>query len=184
MVITYVLFLFRKQELLVELNKNKIANAINKQENNNNNSNGVNNTDTKNLALSDNLAEKFEEYLDKNQCTQPNVHNPFMNPLPFDNRHRNPACNLLNNPLKQAEVEVAFDTGRYRDVNDIFNKNNAKRQFVTLPNTTYPNNQGGFANWLYKTPPTCKEGNGAQCVANNYDPVNMRMGAGGSAVVT
>ena len=28
------------------------------------------------------------------------------------------------------------------------------------------NNQGLFANWLYGTPTTCKEGNGLQCAAN------------------
>ena len=25
-----------------------------------------------------------------------------------------------------------------------------------------------FARWLYGTPPTCKEGNGVQCAANQY----------------
>ena len=29
-----------------------------------------------------------------------------------------------------------------------------------------------FGEWLYKTPPTCKEGNGNQCVANNPERLN------------
>ena len=37
--------------------------------------------------------------------------------------------------------------------------------------TTIPNEQTKFADWLYNTPDTCKEGNGAQCVANNYSPL-------------
>ena len=47
-----------------------------------------------------------------------------------------------------------------------------KENFYTTPNTTIPNNQGDFANWLYKTPKTCKEGNGNQCVANNMEKLN------------
>ena len=31
-----------------------------------------------------------------------------------------------------------------------------------------PNDQGNFAKWLYGTMPTCKEGNGLQCAANQY----------------
>ena len=56
----------------------------------------------------------------------------------------------------------------YKDVSDIFSKNNSQRQFYTTPVTTIPNDQGSFADWLYKTPPTCKENNGNQCVANNF----------------
>ena len=53
-------------------------------------------------------------------------------------------------------------------IRNIFSKNNSQRQFYTTPVTTIPNDQKSFANWLYKTPPTCKENNGNQCVANNY----------------
>ena len=37
---------------------------------------------------------------------------------------------------------------------------------------TIPNNQVDFANWLYMTPKTCKEGNGNQCVGNNRERLN------------
>ena len=52
---------------------------------------------------------------------------------------------------------------------DIFNKNITQRQFYTMPVTTIPNEQTKFANWLYATPPTCKEGNGDQCVKYNLE---------------
>lgn len=178
MLVTYTLYLFREQELkatpipnsTVNTNINKSANTINGIQFNNN-------------KLDKDLLDKFEGYLDEVKYTQPDTENPFMNPLPFDSRTRPPASNTLNNSIKATEVEVAFDYGNYRDVNDIFNKNNGKRQFFTMPSTTYPNNQGAFANWLYKTPPTCKEGNGDQCVANYYTPLNrslMTPGVGSS----
>jgi hypothetical protein len=43
-----------------------------------------------------------------------------------------------------------------------------------MPSTTIPNDQTAFAKWLYLSPPTCKEGNGAQCVANNYERLEGR----------
>ena len=35
-----------------------------------------------------------------------------------------------------------------------------------MPNTEAMNKQTEFAKWCYATPPTCKEGNGLQCAAN------------------
>lgn len=174
MILTYILYLFRQETLKKQINDKKIRQSIiNKK-------NGVVNAKDEFEELDDELLEKFEDYLEKKQCTQPNIHNPFGNPMPFDDRKRKPACNTLRNPLMKQVVEVAFDEGVLRDVNDIFDKNNAKRQFNTLPATSYPHDQTSFANWLYKRPPTCKEGNGAQCVANNFTPVNMRFrGVGG-----
>lgn len=164
MLVTYTLYLFREQEFKTQLNTTPTKHHT--QNNNKSLLNGF---------VDSTLIDKFEGYLDDVKYTQPDNDNPFMNPLPFDNRKRKPATNTLNNKVKQSEVEVLFDYGNYRDVNDIFDKNNSKRQFFTMPWTTYPNDQGGFANWLYKTPPTCKEGNGAQCVANYYTPLNRNL---------
>ena len=47
-----------------------------------------------------------------------------------------------------------------------FGKNNSQRQFYTVPGKTNPNDLESYKNWLYSTPPTCKEGNGLQCAAN------------------
>ena len=120
------------------------------------------------------IERKFKNYeVDENgDCVNPNIENPFMNAMPYDDRSRKPACNVQTNPLKRTEVDVLYDQGTYRDANNVFDRNTGKRQFFTMPWTTYPNDQGGFANWLYKRPPTCKEGNGAQCVANQYTPLS------------
>ena len=52
----------------------------------------------------------------------------------------------------------------YRDVKDIFGKNNSQRQFYTVPGNQVPNDQGAFAQWCYGMPKTCKEGNPLACL--------------------
>ena len=105
---------------------------------------------------------------------KPDTNNPFMNPLLTD---------YLTQPNREAEnknpdsipeavasaTDDAFHYNLYRDVSDVYDRMNSQRQFYQVPNTTIPNDQTAFAEWLYKTPPTCKEGNGLQCVANNFD---------------
>ena len=102
-------------------------------------------------------------------CHVPTRHNPFMNPGILDyntNNFSEPACDSYNNKGIQREIEKQFNQDLYRDANDIFGKNNSQRQFFSVPSRGVPNDQGGFAKWLYATPPTCKEGNGLQCGAN------------------
>jgi hypothetical protein len=117
---------------------------------------------------------RFEQFIDMNRCVKPTIENPFMNALNFDPRNRKPACQV-NSPQKMSEIEQLFNTGLYRSASDIFGKNNSQREFYVMPVTTFPNDQEGFAKWLYGTPPTCKEGNGAQCVANIMDTFNRRL---------
>ena len=113
---------------------------------------------------------KFAGYLNSSgKCVEPSTDNPFMNAMPFDNRLRPVGCTTIGNPAREIDVEMKYDVGRYRDANDIWNSDGGRRQFFTMPWTSYPNDQGSFANWLYKTPTTCKEGNGAQCVGNIHD---------------
>lgn len=91
------------------------------------------------------------------QCVSPTRMNPFMNIL-FnewtDNPNRAPACEYKG---IDDDIEQNFSFNLYRDVDDIFNKNNSQRQFYTTPITTIPNDQGSFAKWLYEVPSTCKE---------------------------
>jgi hypothetical protein len=118
--------------------------------------------------------EDFMSNYDSNKnYILPTMDNPFMN-VQYDDYIKNPdreAISKLNNyknPNLEKLIEEKFNYNLYKDVSDIFSKNNSQRQFYTTPVTTIPNDQKSFANWLYKTPPTCKENNGNQCVANNY----------------
>ena len=40
-----------------------------------------------------------------------------------------------------------------------------KDNFIQIPGNRVPNDQGSFAQWLYGTPPTCKEGNQIACLS-------------------
>ena len=115
----------------------------------------------------------ISNYDSKKNYILPTIDNPFMN-VQFDDYIKNPqreAISKLNNyknPNLNKLIDQKFNYNLYKDVSDIFDKNNSQRQFYTTPVTTIPNDQESFAKWLYKTPPTCKENNGNQCVANNF----------------
>lgn len=91
------------------------------------------------------------------ECIPPTLNNPFMNVLQneyVDNPTRPAACEYED---VKDELESNFHYNLYQDLGDnIWEKNNSQRQFFTMPYTTIPNNQGDFANWLYKTADCCK----------------------------
>lgn len=111
-----------------------------------------------------------KEYAKK--CALPTQDNPFMNFLVTDKRDKKAACKTYNDPKIKKIVEAKFTNKLYRDINSVYNNENSQREFYTMPNTEAANRQKEFGEWLYKTPPTCKEGNGNQCVANNSDRLN------------
>ena len=110
---------------------------------------------------------KVDNYLE--DCILPSDENPFMNVLLTDKRDRKPACKTKK--IKKL-VDNKFSQGLYKDINSVYDRENSQREYYTMPSTTIPNNQGDFANWLYMTPKTCKEGNGNQCVGNNRERLN------------
>ena len=108
------------------------------------------------------------------ECRIPTKDNPFMNPMIKDFSSDNPeqlkSCPSYNNIGIQKRVDELFNEDLYRDVNDIYSKNNSQRQFYTVPGNKVPNDQGSFAQWLYGTPETCKEGNNIACLSANGRP--------------
>lgn len=112
--------------------------------------------------------DRIGPLLEPQTCVPPTRDNPFMNPTLVDLAdfpNRPPACPVTHSDVKR-RMEKHHDHNLYRDVGDVFGRTTASRQFYTVPNTQIPNDQTAFAEWCYKTPPTCKEGNGAQCYAN------------------
>lgn len=99
--------------------------------------------------------------------TAPIANNPFMNVLVDEIKY---------NPTKPAAVSISgvevatgldefFRTEFTRDPTDVFGRSQSQRQFVTMPATTIPNDQGSYQNWLYKIPgKTCKEGGRDACL--------------------
>lgn len=101
-------------------------------------------------------------------CRIPTKNNPFMNPALVDygsGISKPKSCPSYNNVGVQKRIDDIFNEDLYRDVTDVFGKSNSQRQFYTVPGSQVPNDQGSFAQWLYGTPPTCKEGNRVACLS-------------------
>ena len=86
-------------------------------------------------------------------CTNSTKNNPFSNALPGDHMDRHAACPYDFNKL---EVNSNFDEGLYKSDWDVYSKANSQRQYYSMPNTSIPNDQVAFANWLYGTDDNCK----------------------------
>jgi hypothetical protein len=108
--------------------------------------------------------EKFD--ILKEECDLPSKDNPFMNTLihELNDGPKKTNCDIEDEDIKE-DIEQHFNYNLYKDVNDIYNKNNSQRQFYTVPETTEYGVKHGdsvkFAKWLYVIPkPTCKEHTG------------------------
>jgi len=117
----------------------------------------------------------------------PTKNNPFMNVLVTDykdNPHRDSEISkhvYFDNDEERGKIQKSikqnFKNNLYKDVSDVFGRMNSERQFYTTPITTIPNDQGGFASWLYGRPKTCKENSGEQCYKNiSFKPQSDIMG--------
>lgn len=92
----------------------------------------------------------------KKTCKKPTVNNPFMNDtfddLQTDNQPQ--PSNIDDDDIKD-NINKLFNDGLYRDVSDLFERENSQRQFYTVPHM-HPPDQSAFANWLYKNTAICK----------------------------
>jgi len=116
-----------------------------------------------------NNTEKFFKDYDKisngevledngNICVKPTVDNPFMNFNQItDSRFRPEACKSYDNKEIKKDIEKKFNYNLYRDVGDLYGKNNSQREFITMPVTTAIPDQTAFSKYLYSTGPTAKE---------------------------
>jgi hypothetical protein len=99
--------------------------------------------------------------------TPPKARNLFMNVLLDEIKYNpgRPEAAPVDNPTVKQTMDDYFRVQWYSDPTDVFGKNQGQRQFVTQPSTTVPNDQGSFADWLYKIPgKTCKEGGREACL--------------------
>lgn len=106
-------------------------------------------------------------------CQYPKDSNPFMNVLIneyVENPERKEACDIDNVHVKDL-IDDKYYSDTYRDIGDVFDRKSSFRNFYTMPNTTIPNNQEDYAQWLYGiNEKTLKEGNGDrnQLFAKHY----------------
>ena len=114
----------------------------------------VNEDEIKMLSYLDDKKKKLEN----GDETEPTTNNPFMNiNLITDKRDKPKAVDYYDNKEIKKDVTNRFNFNLYRDVSDLYNKNNSQREYYTMPSTTIPNEQTSFAKWCYRSPPTCKE---------------------------
>lgn len=117
------------------------------------------------------LKENDIDIVDDKVCTRSTVENPFMNPSIVDIQYkpdRPEACNLSANKDVKKLVDDNFSQRVFKDSKDIWGKDYASREFYTMPSTTIPNKQTEFAEWLYGSGATCKEGNPQECLLHAY----------------
>ena len=111
----------------------------------------------------------IENENNKSKYTSSTKNNPFMNVLlnELSEGERKPANYCDKN------IEDNFSNNIYSDIEDIFNRKTASRQFYTNPVTTSVNDQTNFAKFLYNKP-SCKNGDKEQCVRNINNRHNLR----------
>jgi hypothetical protein len=100
--------------------------------------------------------------------TIPSARNPFMNVLLDEIKYNpgRPDAAPINMPAVKQTLNDYFRVQWFSDPTDVFGRNQSQRQFVTQPSTTVPNDQGAFADWLYRIPgKTCKEGGRDACLS-------------------
>ena len=155
--------------------------------NDNGNSNGKGNGNGKGNDNKQKVTEGFANarlYKElKSEFTNPKENNPMMNVLlpeiSYDPKRSEaaPSYNVevekdLNNKTKDYVVDTTFsDESKkqreyirrklFSDLGDNFNFDVSMRNFYTNPNTTIPNDQGGFANFCFGDMISAKEGNDA-----------------------
>jgi hypothetical protein len=124
------------------------------------------------------LKEEDVDVIDNTICKRTTVDNPFMNPTVDEYGTKTNyefACPITNEKVYN-KMDTNFHERLFQDCGDIYGKMASQRQFYTVPNTSIPNDQEGFAKWLYSTPPTCKEGNGFACMSQSFDDAQRRTG--------
>jgi hypothetical protein len=100
-----------------------------------------------------------QNQLDKQEKgRKPTVENPFNN-IVFsdytDSLNMAEPCNIDDKDVK--EMQNLYNSTIFRNIDDVWERENSQRIFYTMPIKTVPNDQTNFANWLYKTGPSCKE---------------------------
>jgi len=99
-------------------------------------------------------------------CQLPTPSNPFMNVLISDytdNPNRPPACSYNDEQANESK-EKYFNYNLYKDVEDVWDRRNSQREFVTMPGTTIPNDRDSFMKWCWKTTYVCKDGDLNYCL--------------------
>jgi len=129
--------------------------------------------------LKEGLTNDYEDYVAVQQGTHtvPTLHNPMMNVLLTeikDNPTRKSALQIdeqteavINDKVKTKVLQSVGDPRIFRGIDNEVNFENSMRNFYTTANTSIPNDQKGFSDFLYGDMISAKEGNTAALLRNN-----------------
>ena len=121
----------------------------------------------------ENLIQKelFQGGEENTNRIEASVNNPFSNPdLIAGDKTLEAPLPSWNSEERKEKIESDFNYGLYRDVSDIYGRENSQRQYYTVPSAQIPNNQTSFAKFLYGTEKTCKEST-EYCVTNTFNGI-------------
>ena len=110
---------------------------------------------TQPIGLTYKMNDKFVD----STCRKPTADNPYANIVfsdYLDAGNVASPCNVDDEELPKKSLEL-YNSTIFRNVDDVFERENSQRLFYTLPVNTIPNKQTEFARWLYDTGPRCKE---------------------------
>jgi hypothetical protein len=111
--------------------------------------------------------------------TKPTPKNPFMNVLLPEIKYnpKRPAGAPAFNPVVEKEINtsagnVGPDPRLFLDLGDTLSFEQSMQRFYTTANSRVENDQNAFAQFCYGDMPSCKEGDGLQCVKDNPRWIN------------
>ena len=120
--------------------------------------------------------ELQEDPASRRLCTRPTLDNPYMNVLVSDYQRfpeRPGACDITRKAVRDRADDLSSHD-LYVDSDDIYGRRANSAPFYTNAATTIPNDQAGFARWLYQPAPagrgTCREGDGDACLQKVFWP--------------
>ena len=115
----------------------------------------------------------------KTRFTKPTKNNPLMNVLLPEikyNPNRKAGAPSFNPSVEEKINESAGNVGPdprlFLDLGDSINFEQSMQRFYTTANSRVANDQTAFAKFCYGDMPSCKEGDGLQCVKDNHRWIN------------
>jgi hypothetical protein len=93
------------------------------------------------------------------QCSSSTSDNPYSNATVgalLGDEGRAPACSY-DSPGVAKEIRKNFNQGLFRNLDDVYEKENSQRQFYTMPSTTSAPDTISFGQFLFGNKATCKE---------------------------
>lgn len=119
-----------------------------------------NNPDVLNESFYNQYIDKSKQRLKKAlnvETRPPTINNPFMNANLITEKKPDAVNQDVFSMDTQEKMNSLYNENTFHNVDDIYDKDNGKHAFYTVPSTTIPNKQDEFAYFLYGNMKSCKD---------------------------